>query len=223
MIRGARAGRGGQVTSQASRAYASLRKDIQSGRLPSGTRLIEAELAKRLRASRTPIREALHQLQTEGLLERLPDRGVIVSELTTDAILELYEILTALEGTAARLAARLVTPLDLGRLKKIQRDVGQAVAEADLEAVINLTLAFHRQICVTAKSRYLLEFTQRIYDAIQRFKESTVTYPGRAQAIVDEHQRILDAIEARDEELAEALAREHSRKIMATRIQMITG
>lgn len=206
--------------SRASRVYAALREGILSGRLAQGTRLLETELARSLRVSRTPVREALRRLQAEDLVELRPGRGLVVSELTTEAILELYNVRIALEGTAARLAARLMTPLELERLRRIQRELEQAVAAPDPRTLAALNTRFHQQICAAAKNRYLLEFTQRIYDALRRFKETTLTYPGRAREMLTEHRAILRALEARDEERAEALAREHMRKAMTCRIAM---
>lgn len=206
--------------SRASRVYDTLRKGILSGRLAQGTRLRETELARSLRVSRTPVREALRRFQAEGLVEVLPGRGMVVSELTTDAILELYIVRIALEGTAARLAAHLMTPLELERLQRVQRELEQAVAAPDPKTLAALNTRFHQQICAAGKNRYLLEFAQRIYDALRRFKETTLTYPGRAQEMLVEHRMILEAFEARDGERAEALAREHMRKAMQCRIAM---
>lgn len=208
------------VESRANRVYATLRGEIQSGRLPQGTRLVELDLAKNLQVSRTPVREALRRLQAEGLVELLPGRGLVVSELTTEAILDLYVVRIALEGTAAGLAARLMTPLELERLRKTQQELEQAVAAPNPKVLATLNTRFHQQICAAAKNRYLLEFTQRIYDWLRRFKETTLTYPGRAQEMVVEHRALLAALEARDEALAETRGREHMRKAMACRIAM---
>lgn len=208
------------VESRASRVYATLREDIQNGRLPQGTRLVESDLAKNLQVSRTPVREALRRLQAEGLVELLPGRGLVVSELTTEAIVELYVVRIALEGTAAGLAARLLTPLELERLRKTQQELEQAVVAPNPKVLTTLNTRLHQQICAAAKNRYLLEFTQRIYDTLRRFKETTLTYPGRAQEMLVEHRALLAALEDRDEVLAETLARDHMRKAMACRIAM---
>lgn len=209
--------------SQASRVYGILREEIQSGRLSQGTRLLEAQLARSLRVSRTPVREALRRLQAEGLVEMQSGRGLVVAELTIEAVLELYVAMIALEGMAASLAARLISPLELQQLQSLQRGLEEAVPTLNPEPLFNLNMRFHLQICAAAKNRYLLDFVKRIYDTLRRFKETTLTYPGRAQQMVVEHRALLTALEARDEGRAESLVREHNRNAMACRMSMITA
>ena len=132
-------------------------------------------LADRFGASRTPVREALRRLQAEGLVELRPGRGLVVSELTIEAILELYVVRIALEGTAAALAARLMTPLELQRLRKTQQELERAVAAPNPTTLATLNTRFHQQICAAEKNRYVSEFTQRIYDALRRSGYKTFT------------------------------------------------
>ncbi|MDZ7907162.1 MAG: GntR family transcriptional regulator [Gemmobacter sp.] len=110
---------------QGQGAYRRLLEDIRAGSLPPGTRLRETELAERLGISRTPVREAIRQLEADGLVIHLPRQGATVRSLDYAEVIELYEMRAVLEGTAARLAARAASEVELSELAALNAGHGQ--------------------------------------------------------------------------------------------------
>ena len=146
---------GGLARAQSLREqiHDQLRAAILSGEFAPGTALVEAELAVRLGASRTPVREALHQLETEGLLERRGVRGMVVRELTPDDVNCIFEIREALESLAARRACRRMTPATLAELDEIVARM-RAAAD-DPNEMERLDTAFHDRILSVAEGERL--------------------------------------------------------------------
>lgn len=204
-----------------SLVYDRLREQIVSGQLPPGSLLVASKLATSLRASRTPVREALLRLAVEGLVVETP-AGLVVKELTEEEIMEIYEVRIPLEGLAARLAAMNATPFHLAQLQAL-RDKFASASHSNTPSVENLValnVEFHRAICQAARNAFLLEFMSRIYDAVSRFRTTTLRYPGRLQQAVGEHARLVEAILARDQAKAEEIARTHMERAKKIRIEM---
>ncbi|MFZ4530642.1 MAG: GntR family transcriptional regulator [Alsobacter sp.] len=190
-------------------AYACIRQAIVEGRLTTGRRLPEAEMASWLGISRTPLRQALARLELDGLVETLPRAGLVIASLDEDAVAELYGMREVLEGTAAGLAAQSATERDIDRL--VQLAASAAPAPGDGVALYRLNRAFHEAIYVAAHNRYLLKTLQALHDSLALLGPTTLTAPGRPDAARGEHERIVAAIVARDAGAAETAARAHIR------------
>jgi DNA-binding GntR family transcriptional regulator len=206
--------------SHAETVYEALKKDILSGSLPPGSILREEELARRHQVSRTPVREALNRLETEGLAARHAGAGLLVSELGPDEIIDLYVLREALEGLAASLAASRRTEIDLARLQMLNDLAQQAVRDADLTRASRVNAEFHFVIWRIAGNRPLLRAISGVHESVQRFPQNTLAYPGRLEESVGEHARLLDAIRERDHERAEQIAVEHVRRVRNIRIAL---
>lgn len=204
--------------SRAQEVFERLRGDIKEGRLPAGARMREEDIAQRLGVSRTPVREALSRLQHHGLLEASPD-GLVVTRLSRAQILELYGMREMLEGAAARFAALQASPYDIADLRRLADAFEQAGDDPDRLARANT--AFHRAIYEAAHNRYLLRTLGELHDALALLQTTTFTVSGRYGGSVEEHARLVEAIVARDADRAEREAREHIRRALEARLEIM--
>lgn len=200
--------------------YDALKKDILSGSLAPGAILREEDLARRHQVSRTPVREALNRLEAEGLAARHAGSGLLVSELGTDEIIDLYVLREALEGLAARLAASRRTEIDLARLQVLHGLAQQAVRDGDHVRASRVNAEFHFVMWRIAGNRPLLKAINGVHESVQRFPQNTLSYPGRLEESVNEHGQLLEAIRDRDHEKAEQIAVEHVRQVRNIRIAL---
>lgn len=206
------------------RVHARLRQEIITGKLAPGTSLVAQQLAGTVRASRTPVREALLQLVNEGLAIETP-AGLVVKELTEEDILELYEVRIPLEAATARLAAVHMSPWHLAQVEALHEKMAAEAhrREPDRAWVSALNLDFHRAICEATRNRLLREFMARIYDTMGRFAHTAFRRRPRLLEVVDEHARLVAALAARDADRAEQVARMHMEQAFESRIGLYRG
>jgi DNA-binding GntR family transcriptional regulator len=200
--------------------YESLRDAISDGRIASGARVREEEVARSLGVSRTPVREALQRLQQRGILILGPGRGLMVAQLSHEQIIELYAMREILEGSAARFAARHATAAEIANLYDLQEQL--RTAEDDM-LHITLNRRFHQAIYEAAHNRYLMQTLESLNDSFVLLRSSTFRLPHRGRNSDEERRRIIEAIEKRDPELAEKAAREHIRQAQRTRFENPAG
>ncbi|WP_426959953.1 GntR family transcriptional regulator [Muricoccus radiodurans] len=192
---------------------------IEEGRLPAGTRLREAELARDLGLSRTPVREALKRLESQGLVTHEPHRGAVVASLDYAQTVELYHMREVLEGTAAGLAAQHATATEVAILRDmVERD--RAIAD-DPAALAPANRHFHRQIHLSARNRILDRMLDNLRLSLALLAGTTLRLPARGRAAVEEHAAIVEAIAARDAAAAEEAARRHIRAAFAARLALV--
>lgn len=204
----------------ADRVYEAIRRAILDGALTPGDRLLEETLAEQLDVSRTPVREALTRLETERFLERIPRLGLRVSVVSQREIEEVYAVREALEGVAARLCAEVASKSDRQRLALIGDEFEDAVKSDDVDAIYHLNLELHNEIARSGRNETLIFHIDQLHTTIQRYGTSTLTFAGRAQEAIGEHRGLIEAINARDGELAERLARRHIENARTIRIRM---
>lgn len=205
----------GNFASAAEYAYAALRREIVEGRFSAGRRMREVELSEWLGMSRTPVRQALSRLELEGLLVVQPRIGLVVASLDPHATAELYVIRAALEGTAAWLAARHASQIEIDDLKRL---VVEEVTLPDEPAVLyRHNLVFHRAIYAAAHNRFLVKSLAALHDSMALLGPTTLSTPGRRKTAEREHALIVEAIARRDSEAAETAARAHIREAYAAR------
>ncbi|MGY6704421.1 GntR family transcriptional regulator [Roseinatronobacter sp.] len=191
---------------QGQGAYDRLLEDIRLGVLLPGARLREVELAARLGISRTPVREALRRLEADGLVEHLPRQGASLRRLGYAEVMELYEMRAVLEGTAARLAARAASDLELLELSEINT----AMTASDLPSeVARLNRQFHTSLINAAKNRYLQGAIGAMARTLLILGQSTLFDPARSKSAAQEHDTLLGALHARDGLKAEQVMRAH--------------
>ena len=196
------------------RIHDRLRSAILSGELAPGTPVIEAELAARLGASRTPIREALRRLESAGLLEPRGLRGSVVRALDADEIDCLFEIREALESLAARRAARTCGPAELRRLER--HVAGMRAAFDDPNEMERQDTAFHDVIVAAAGGERLKRLLSEIRQELITHRFLSLSDPDRRAQTISEHEAILAALRARDEQGAAARTAEHIAAVRTT-------
>ena len=182
------------------RIHERLRAAIISGELSPGSPVIEAELATRLGASRTPVREALRRLEAEGLLEPRGLRGSVVRELRSDEVECVFEIREALESLAARRAART---LRVSELRKLEQQVEQMRGAVDDPAEMErYDTTFHDLILANANGERLKRMLTELREELIAYRFLSLSDPDRRRATVVEHEAIVEALRARDENAA---------------------
>jgi DNA-binding GntR family transcriptional regulator len=192
------------------RAYEYLKDSVLSGRLNPGERLTEEHLAKELGMSRTPIREALHKLESEGLIKPLATRGFVASQDSKDEIDELFEIRAVLEGYALRIISSRITDALLECLEETVAKAEEALRRGCLDEVFQWNTRFHDTLheLITDKRRlYHQMVTMRQY--VLRYRKTTLQYPAGGARTVDGHRKIVLALRLRDADLCERVMREH--------------
>lgn len=205
---------------QGQGAYRRLLDDIRSGALTPGARLRETELAERLGISRTPVREAIRQLEADGLVVHLPRQGATIRSLDHAEVVELYEMRAVLEGTAARLAARAASEIELAELAALNGELAAAPAGPQSR---EMNRQFHRSLLDAARNRFLLKSMNALQKTLLILGPTTLADPSRALAAVAEHGAVLAALEARDGIAAEAAMRAHVGAALSARLRGMRG
>lgn len=191
------------------RVYRSLRGAILAGRLEPGERITEFELAAALKVSRTPLREALQRLESEGLVLSEPGRGTVVRGLTPTDLAEIYQIRRNLEGLAARLAAARITPAELEKLRSHLELMEFFTQRERWEDVIEQNIAFHSTVYSASGNRRLADLLYSLQEYVQGTRGYALRVPGRAPHALAEHRALYEALAAGDADRAAEIASAH--------------
>jgi DNA-binding GntR family transcriptional regulator len=210
----------GSASTTAEAVYQALRHGIVHGSLAPGERLRSDALASEMQVSRTPVREALRKLEAEGLVAHSGSR-LTVRAFSERDLTELFYVREALEGMAARLAAENAAPSEIAQIRELVEDMEAVHRRGDVTALRRLTAEFHTLVARAAHNDRLLQILQSLLDHVRQLQSSTLHGEGRPAAALAEHRGLLQAIEARDADRAERLAREHRRETLALRKQML--
>jgi len=186
-----------------------LADEILLGRFLPGHRLDEQSLSVRYGVSRTPVREALKQLAVTGLVEARPHKGVVVAQISPEALALMFEAIADCEAACARHAARRMTATDRQMLADLHRLSHEAALAGDGERYDGLNREFHALILRGARNSYLAEAAQALRHRVMPFRRAQFRVPARIHQSFAEHQLIVDAIQARDEEGAATAMRRH--------------
>lgn len=204
---------------QAAYCYQQLILGLQQAQILPGDYLREQALAKEFGVSRTPVREALRKLETEGLVNAEPRMGMRVRALDYAEVMELYEVREVHERAVARLAATKATELELSVLNQLQLDLESVKHDPNKMAVLNLR--FHTALLQMAKNRFLSRAVETMQLTLLLLGPSTLSDPKRATTAIKEHRALIKALEKRDPDKAETIMREHLQNAQRTRIQQI--
>ncbi|HYT84482.1 MAG TPA: GntR family transcriptional regulator [Gemmatimonadales bacterium] len=199
----------------ADELYDHLREAIVRGELAPNERVIEEAVAARARVSRTPVREALHRLEVDGLVRTSP-RGTTVVEFSAEELAETCAVRDHLEGLAARLAAAQRTDLDLVMLDELTAEYEAAIA--DVGRIIDLNHEFHDIVWEAARNRFLTRQLSLVRALIERRDATTLSTEDRQREALVEHRAIVAALRACDADAAEAAALEHFHRASARRV-----
>lgn len=202
-----------------------LREAVISGRLAPGQRLIERELIGMLQVSRTVVREALRQLESEGLVAIVPNRGPVVRELSAGEARDLYTIRGALEGLAARLFVEHAAAADVKRLAAALDVVEAAYRSGDADTILATKNRFYEVLFAGAGSEALSSLLNTVLARIWRWRALGISHPGRSprrsQESVKDLKAILAAIRRGDADAAEKLTREEAQRAAAEVMRLI--
>lgn len=196
--------------------YETLKQEILELKLVPGSPIDESELSHQFGMSRTPIREALIKLANDGLVVTLPNRSTVVAPLDFLDLPNFYDALTLMYRVTTRLAARYRTDDEIAEIRKLEEKYAQAVADKDVSRMIETNRFFHSRIARAGKNRYYVELFDRLLDEgrrLLRFYYSSFN-DELPQVYLDEHNKIVAAIEARDVEAADRLAKQHADQIV---------
>jgi DNA-binding GntR family transcriptional regulator len=204
----------------ATTVYERIRETILEGGLEPGEVLSENHLATMFGASRTPIREALHRLEVEMLVER-SGRSLRVRTTSPEEILDIYDVRITLEGAAAKAAAKRASELDRARLV-VAADAMRATGP-DPRARAETNRDFHEALWAASHSPTLIDLLHRLNVHLIRYPTTTLEDDERWQSVLVEHDEMLDAIERRDGDRAQRLAEVHMTAAREVRLRMMAG
>lgn len=183
--------------------------DIYSSREP--TWIDERQLSESLGVSRTPIREAVAMLEQQGFVKSVPRRGIMVLKKTKREVVEMIQVWAALEGMAARLVTLHASDTDIARLRPLFKEFNEGHKPADyLSEYSTANIRFHQTIIELTGSSVLSEMTQNLLLHVRGIRQMTIGRHDRATRSIQDHLAIIEALEKRDTELAEKLARDHT-------------
>ncbi len=201
--------------------FESLREAIISGLLPPSERLMEIQLAEEMGVSRTPVREAIRKLELEGLVVMIPRKGAYVAGMSIKDIVDVFEIRGALEGLAAELASERATDEELETMERYLVKISEEIESGDLSKVVETDTDFHTLIYKASRNSRLSQIINNLREQIQRFRTTSLSFPGRMKIALEEHRKIVEAVSSRDGELARRLAQEHIENAENTMMGMI--
>jgi DNA-binding GntR family transcriptional regulator len=191
----------------------SLREAIEEmiavGQLAPGQHLDETVLAERFEVSRTPIREALIQLGAMGLVVVRPRRGAVVAELGPQQLVEMFEVMSELEATCARLAARRMTPADMAQLQQCHTACKEAIEADDPDEYYYRNELFHEAIYNGSHNQFLIDQTRSLYRRLRPYRRLQLRVRNRVQNSWTEHDEVVQALMAGDGDRTAQLMRDH--------------
>jgi DNA-binding GntR family transcriptional regulator len=199
-----------QAVTSADKTFLQLRVDIVEGAIPPGSKLSETELSTKYQVSRAVIREAINRLESCHLVERKANVGARIVSLTPEGLIQLYQVREALEGMAARLAAKNMSDEEIADLTALLDNHFQTVKGGESYYQEAGDLDFHYRIILGSKNQHLIEvLVNGIYHLIRMYRVQLGMAGPRVTTAFDEHKHVVQAIANRDEELAEMLMRRH--------------
>jgi DNA-binding GntR family transcriptional regulator len=198
-------------------AYEKLFHAIEIGEIGPGERLLEIELAKRFGVSRTPIREAIRKLESEGIIQHLPRVGAVVRQLGQPEIVELYEMRIVLEATAAEMAAQHASSAELETLDALNSDM--LGASDDPNTVAQINRQFHLCIVEAARNQFLKHCYHDLSNTLMLLGETTLDTAQRIQIVCAQHSDIITALQKRDPAQAAQMMRIHMQTSLSHRLK----
>lgn len=205
--------------SQGEVAYHRLYDAIRTGQFRPGDRLREIEVAEKLALSRTPVREALRKLESDGIVEHRPRLGAAIRTLTTPEIVELYEMRLVLERTAAEMAAKHANSAEIDILKDINAQIEATGGETQRAAALNQD--FHRCIYLATRNRFLLASARALNNALMLLGPTTLDDEARIKTVSSQHEHIIEAIGAGDQKAAGDAAEAHLQTSLRHRLKVL--
>ena len=199
----------GTEKSLRGQVFDKIRSDILNGKYKRGEELVESSIGKELGISRTPVREAIRQLELEGLVQLVPNKGAFVTGISEKDVRDIYLIRARLEGLAARMAAKNITPELLDAMEETVVLSEYHAKKEHYEQVCEMDSKFHKLLYKASGSRILEHTLTEFHQYVQRVRMASIMKKRRMEKSNDEHDAILTAIREHDEEKAELVATRH--------------
>lgn len=198
--------------------YDTLIELITCGELPPGQHLVETDIARQLGVSRQPVREALHRMEAEGWIDLRPSQGAFVHVPTDAEVGELLDVRELLEAETARLAAHNAAPAQVARLREVSARGARAAREGGLTESATTNDEFHAQVAAAAGNAVLADLASVV--SLRTKWYYRLVAPQRGPGSWSEHDELIDAIEAHDEDGAQRIARRHIERARAAYRQL---
>ena len=198
-----------QRTSLRDQVFQKLRKDILNGKYQAGDELVENTLGKEMGVSRTPVREAIRQLELEGLVQLIPNKGAVVNGISVKDMEDIFSIRSRLEGLCAGWAAKYRTEEELEEMEEVIYMSRFHAGKEHYEQVLELDTRFHELMYEASHSRILAHTLGDFHQYVQKARKISITSRVRSRKSNEEHGMILEAIRAQDVARAETLATQH--------------
>lgn len=189
--------------------YNKIREKILNGQYKAGETLTESQIAREVGASRTPVREAIRQLELEGLITSVPNKGLIVSEISEQEIEDIFEIRTHIEGLAARRAVENITDKQLENMEEILCLFEFYAKKNDVKRCVELDTKFHNIIFQACKSKPIWNILGNFLHYIQKSRLKSLEKAGRLMEALEEHKEIFKAFKTRDPSIVEKAMLNH--------------
>jgi DNA-binding GntR family transcriptional regulator len=189
--------------------YNKLKNSIIFGELSPGEKLSESDLSKKLKSSRTPIREAFRQLQMEGYINVVPNKGACVAKLPTEQVEEIYNVIALLEGYAGELATARISNIDIKELQRLHKKMDTYASQKKYQDYTNANTEFHNLIIRLSGNSTLIKINAELRMQVYRYRMISITIPGYLETYIQDHEKIIDAIRKKDAAGARNLIREH--------------
>jgi len=191
------------------KVYHILKKEIIKGSFKPGDKVLEGKIAEQMGISRTPVREAIRELATEGFVILSPNQGVVVRSVSAENIREVLQIHSALEGLAARLSCEVINEEGLKELENYANKMEELVNKKDSSSYSEIDLKFHELIVNNCGNKRLIQMRKNISDQAQRYRIGSLSIPRRLKESLKEHQKILKAFKTKDPKKADSTSQKH--------------
>lgn len=201
--------------------YEHLRMAIIEQRLKRGDHLVENTIAEKMNISRTPVREALRQLESEGLVIHMPRRGAIVHGIARDDAIDIYDIREVMEGLVVRRACENRDQQEVDHLYQCISQMEEAIEDQSYEKLMNYHHEFNNAILCVGKSKRLSDIMKHLYEYLTSLRTISLDTVERQKTALKEHREIVKAIDEGRSDDGEALARSHVRKARAAFLNSI--
>lgn len=193
--------------------YEEIKKQILTGVIEPGARIMEVETSEDLGVSRTPVRDAIKRLEREGLVVIEPRKGTYASKLTDDELIEILDVREHLEGLAVLYAVKKMKNSQKDKLKGISEKYINAVGEKKINKMVKYDTEFHKTIIESSGNKTLINLIEQLDERMMRFRYAYFDNTRRAELIPPEHDKILNAIMNEDAGAAEEFAKDHIRRL----------
>jgi len=182
---------------------------IRTGLLKKGDRIVEKELCREMGISRTPLREALRMLGSEGLIDLIPHKGAYVAQPSMNDVREMFDVMAILEGTCARMVAEKITDGDFKKLERLHAKLEKHWEEKDHEKYMEVNQKYHSLVQELTGNRVLNDVINSLRQKILLYRYRQLYLPDRFEASINEHRELLEAFRRRDPAAAESVMKRH--------------